>query len=54
MPSPSSFFGGVRAAVPISLAYVPVAFALGATASGLGLTPIESAALSGIMFSDAN
>lgn len=54
MPSMSSFSGGVRAAVPIVLAYIPVAFALGAAASGMGLTPTESAALSGIMFSGAN
>lgn len=45
---------GARAALPIAAAYLPVAVALGAAASRIGLSPGESALWSAIMFSGAN
>lgn len=45
---------GTRAALPISLAYLPVAFALGAASSRLGFSTTESALWSFAMFSGAN
>ncbi len=45
---------GARAALPISLAYLPVAFALGAASSRLGFSTAESALWSFTMFSGAN
>lgn len=51
---PRTFAAGCRAAFPIVLAYVPAAFAFGAAASGTGFAPMETTALSAIMFSGAN
>jgi 4-azaleucine resistance transporter AzlC len=48
------FLHGAQSATPIILAYLPVAFAFGATASGLGLTPFDSTTISALMFSGAN
>lgn len=45
---------GVRAAMPIAAAYLPVAFALGAASSRLDFSVLESALWSAIMFSGAN
>lgn len=45
---------GMRAAMPIAAAYLPVAFALGAASSQLGFSIFESALWSAIMFSGAN
>lgn len=45
---------GMRAAMPIAAAYLPVAFALGAASSQLGFTVFESALWSAIMFSGTN
>lgn len=49
-----SFLDGVRAALPIAAAYVPVALAMGAASSQLGFAPVESAFWSLVMFSGAN
>jgi len=54
MTALSGFRGGVRAAVPIAAAYLPVAFALGAASSRFGFSVIESALWSLVMFSGAN
>lgn len=48
------FCHGAQSATPIVLAYLPVAFAFGAAASGQGLAPFESTAISALMFSGAN
>ncbi|WP_372615237.1 AzlC family ABC transporter permease [Aquicoccus sp.] len=45
---------GMRAAMPIAAAYLPVAFALGAASSQLGFSILGSALWSAIMFSGAN
>ena len=45
---------GMRAAMPIAAAYLPVAFALGAASSQLGFSVFGSALWSAIMFSGAN
>lgn len=45
---------GMRAATPIAIAYLPVAFALGAASSHLGFSIVESALWSAMMFSGAN
>jgi 4-azaleucine resistance transporter AzlC len=50
----SRFGAGVRAALPIAIAYLPVAFALGAASSQLGFSVAESAIWSLMMFSGAN
>ena len=49
-----AFSGGIRAALPIAIAYLPVAFALGAAASRLGFSVVESVLWSLTMFSGAN
>jgi len=45
---------GVRAALPIAVAYLPVAFAIGAASSRLGFSLLESALWSMTMYSGAN
>lgn len=45
---------GIRAALPIAVAYVPVAFAFGAAAVGLGLSPGGATLVSTLMFSGAS
>lgn len=50
----SPFFGGMRTAFPIALAYVPVAFAFGAAASGMGAGPLDAGMMSALMYSGAN
>lgn len=55
MSAPSSpFVGGMRTAFPIALAYLPVAFAIGAAASGLGAGPLDATVMSALMYSGAN
>lgn len=49
-----SLYAGIRAAIPIAIAYLPVAFALGAASSQLGFSVLDSALWSAIMFSGAN
>jgi 4-azaleucine resistance transporter AzlC len=46
-------FQGLIAAFPIALGYFPIAFAFGASATGLGLTGIEAFALSLIIYAGA-
>ena len=48
------FLSGARAALPIAAAYGPVAFALGAAAARIGISPLHSALWSAVMFSGAN
>ncbi|NNG05500.1 MAG: branched-chain amino acid ABC transporter permease [Inquilinus sp.] len=45
---------GALAALPIAVAYLPVSFAFGAAASGLGLGQFEATGISALMFSGAN
>ncbi len=54
MTSDLGLRAGIQAAMPIAAAYLPVAFALGAAASQLGFSILESALWSAIMFSGAN
>ena len=54
MTADLSLRAGMRAAMPIAVAYLPVAFALGAASSQLGFSIFESALWSAIMFSGAN
>lgn len=54
MTSDLGLRAGIRAALPIGAAYLPVAFALGAASSQLGFSVFESALWSAIMFSGAN
>jgi 4-azaleucine resistance transporter AzlC len=48
------FISGLRSSIPIILAYLPIAFAFGATASGVGFSSGEAAMMSALMFSGAN
>lgn len=48
-----TFLLGMRTGIPIVLAYLPVGFAFGASASGLGLVPFEITSISALMFSGA-
>ncbi len=50
----SSYTHGLRAALPIAAAYVPVALALGAASTQLGFGPLQAALWSFIMYSGAN
>lgn len=49
-----SLLAGMRAGAPIAVAYLPVAFALGAASSQLGFSVFGSALWSALMFSGAN
>lgn len=54
MTSCLGIWDGMRAATPIAIAYLPVAFALGAASSQLGFSVFDSALWSAVMFSGAN
>jgi 4-azaleucine resistance transporter AzlC len=50
----TEFISGLRSSIPVILAYLPIAFAFGATASGVGFSSGEAAMMSALMFSGAN
>lgn len=54
MSTELDFRAGMRSAMPLAAAYLPVAFALGAASSQFGFTVFSSALWSAIMFSGAN
>ena len=56
MPDPEkpSFAGGLVTALPIVMGYFPIAFAFGVAATKAGLTEVEAAALSVIIYAGAS
>jgi 4-azaleucine resistance transporter AzlC len=54
MRIPTEFMYGLRSSIPIILAYVPIALAFGAAASGVGFSPKESALMSALMVSGSH
>ena len=54
MSAAQKYFCGARAAVPISISYIPVAIVLGAASSKLEFSMFESILMSSVMFSGAN
>lgn len=50
---PSTFRGGLGAAVPVALGYFPIAFSFGVAATRAGFSPAEAMVFSTVMYSGA-